>query len=146
MGAAHFTRGRSAVGVRLVQGSKRINDDQDRTMTTPRPRSTEPLTVSPPIEPLSDSDEFSVISLINTALRHRWWILLFGLLGGAYMAYRSSLMPRLYTTEAQFIPKGSRGQSQIQGIAAQFGLSVPGGDATQSPAFYVDLLQSRPLL
>ena len=123
-------------------------------MTTPRPRSSEPLTVSPPVEPIrpdaidprSDSDEFSVISLINTALRHRWWILLFGLLGGAYMAYRTSLMPRLYTTEAQFIPKGSRGQSQIQGLAAQFGLAVSGGDATQSPAFYVDLLDSRPLL
>ena len=125
-------------------------------MTTPRPRSTEPLTVSPPIEPIrpeairpgppSDSDEFSVISLINTVLRHRWWILLFGLLGGAYMAYKTSQMPRLYTTEAQFIPKGSRGQSQIQGIAAQFGFAVGGGDATQSPAFYVDLLDSRPLL
>lgn len=125
-------------------------------MTTPRPRSTEPLTVSAPVEPIrpdavrpeprSDSDEFSVISLINTVLRHRWWILLFGLLGGAYMAYRTSLMPRLYTTEAQFIPKGSRGQSQIQGLAAQFGLAVGGGDAMSSPAFYVDLLESRPLL
>ncbi|MFN2601782.1 MAG: Wzz/FepE/Etk N-terminal domain-containing protein [Gemmatimonadaceae bacterium] len=125
-------------------------------MTTPRPRSTEPLTVSAPVEPIRpeairpepslDSDEFSVISLINTVLRHRWWILLFGLLGAAYMAYKTSLMPRLYTTEAQFIPKGSRGQSQLQGIAAQFGLAVGGGDATQSPAFYVDLLDSRPLL
>jgi uncharacterized protein involved in exopolysaccharide biosynthesis len=125
-------------------------------MTTPRPRSTEPLSVSAPVEPIrpdairseaqSDSDEFSVISLINTVLRHRWWILLFGLLGGAYMAYKTSQMPRLYTTDAQFIPKGSRGQSQIQGLAAQFGLAVSGGDATQSPAFYVDLLDSRPLL
>jgi len=125
-------------------------------MTTPRPRSTEPLTVSPPIEPIrpeairpeppSDSEEFSVISLINTALRHRWWILLFGALGGAYMAYKTSQMPRLYTTEAQFIPKGARGQSQIQGLAAQFGLAVPGGDGTSSPAFYVELLDSRPLL
>jgi uncharacterized protein involved in exopolysaccharide biosynthesis len=125
-------------------------------MTTPRPRSTEPLAVSAPIEPIrpdaihpeprSDSEEFSVISLINTALRHRWLILLFGLLGAAYMAYKTSLIPRLYTTEAQFIPKGSRGQSQIQGIAAQLGLTVGGGDATQSPAFYVDLLDSRPLL
>src|SRR5438105_681230 len=114
-------------------------------MTTPRPRSTEPLTVSAPVEPIrpeairpeprSDSDEFSVISLINTVLRHRWWILLFGLLGGAYMAYKSSQLPLLYTTEAQFIPKGSRAQSQIQGLAAQFGLAVSSGDATQSPAF-----------
>ena len=124
-------------------------------MTTPRPRS-EPLTVSAPVEPIrpetirpeprADSEEFSVISLINTVLRHRWWILLFGLLGGAYEAYKSSQMALLYTTEAQFIPKGSRGQSQLQGLAAQFGIAVGGSDATNSPAFYVDLLDSRPLL
>ncbi len=125
-------------------------------MTTPRPRSTEPLTVSAPVEPIRpdairpearpDSDEFSVISLINTVLRHRWWILLFGLLGGAYMAYKTSQMPRLYTTEAQFIPKGGRGQSQIQGLAQQFGIAIGSADGTSSPAFYVDLLDSRPLL
>ena len=125
-------------------------------MTTPRPRSTEPLSVSAPVEPIRpdaigpeprpDSEEFSVISLINTVLRHRWWILLFALLGGVYEAYASSKMPLLYTTEAQFIPKGSRGQSQIQGLAQQFGIALGSGDGTNSPAFYVDLLDSRPLL
>ena len=125
-------------------------------MTTPRPRSTEPLSVSAPVEPIRpdaigpeprpDSEEFSVISLINTVLRHRWWILLFALLGGVYEAYASSKMPLLYTTEAQFIPKGGRGQSQIQGLAQQFGIALGSGDGTNSPAFYVDLLDSRPLL
>jgi uncharacterized protein involved in exopolysaccharide biosynthesis len=54
--------------------------------------------------------------------------------------------PRLYTTEAQFMPKGSRGQSQIQGLAQQFGIAVSSGDAGASPQFYMDLLESRPLL
>lgn len=111
-------------------------------MTTPLP--IRPEAIRP--EPRTDSEEFSVISLFNTILRHRWWILLFGILGGGYMAYKTWQMPSLYTTEAQFIPKGGRGQSQLQGLAQQFGLQVQGGDATSSPAFYVDLLDSRPLL
>ena len=125
-------------------------------MTTPRQRSTEPLTVSVPVEPIRpdairpeprpDAEEFSVISLVNSVLRHRWLIVLLALAGGAYEAYKASKLPIVYTTEAQFIPKGSRGQSQLQGLAQQFGIAVGGGDAGQSPAFYVDLMESRPLL
>src|SRR5512142_1852420 len=108
-------------------------------MTTPRPRSTEPLTVSVPVEPIRPeairpeptpaSDEFSVISVINSILRHRWLIVVLALLGGADEAYRATRLPLLYTTEAQFMPKGSHGQSQIQGLAQQFGIAVSGGDA-----------------
>jgi uncharacterized protein involved in exopolysaccharide biosynthesis len=105
------------------------------------------LSVSPPVEPIRpDSDEFSVISLINTVLRHRWLILIIAVAAGGYQAYKTSRMPRVYTAEAQFMPKGSRGQSQLQGLAQQFGIPVSSGDAAQSPAFYVDLLESRPLL
>ena len=125
-------------------------------MTTPRQRSTEPLTVSVPVEPIRpeairpdpkpEADEFSVISLVNSVLRHRWLIVLLALAGGGYEVYKASKLPIVYTTEAQFIPKGSRGQSQLQGLAQQFGIAVGGGDAGQSPAFYVDLMESRPLL
>ena len=116
-------------------------------MTTPRPRSNEPLSVSPPVEPIrAESDEFSVISLINTVLRHRWLILIIGLAVAGYQIYKTSRMPRVYSVEAQFMPKGSRGQTQLQGLAQQFGIPVSSGDAGQSPAFYVDLLESRPLL
>ncbi len=125
-------------------------------MTTPRPRATEPLSMSTPIEairpedirpdPVPDSEEFSVISLINTVLRHRWLILALAILGGAYQAYNASRLPRVYSTEAQFMPKGGRGQSQIQGLAQQFGIAVGGVDGMSSPNFYLDLLKSRPLL
>ncbi|HVD60915.1 MAG TPA: hypothetical protein VNC11_08590 [Gemmatimonadaceae bacterium] len=125
-------------------------------MTTPRPRSTEPLTVSTPVEPIrpedirpdvqADNEEFSVISLINTILRHRWLILALVIVGGAYQAYKASQLPRVYSTEAQFMPKGGRGQSQIQGLAQQFGIAVGGVDGMSSPNFYLDLLKSRPLL
>jgi uncharacterized protein involved in exopolysaccharide biosynthesis len=121
-------------------------------LTTPRPRPTEPLSVSAPFEPVRsnppgrDTEEFSVISLVNSALRNRWLILIIALAGGAYEAYKGLRAPRLYTTEAQFMPKGSRGQTQIQGLAQQFGIAVGSSDAAQSPAFYMDLLESRPLL
>jgi uncharacterized protein involved in exopolysaccharide biosynthesis len=125
-------------------------------MTTPRQRSTEPLTVSGPVEPIRpdavrseprpEAEEFSVISLVNSVLRHRWLIVLLAVAGGAYEAYKASKLPIVYTVEAQFMPKGGRGQSQLQGLAQQFGIAVSGGDAAQSPAFYTDLLESRPLL
>ncbi|MEP6904815.1 MAG: hypothetical protein ABI875_01955 [Gemmatimonadales bacterium] len=118
-------------------------------MTTPRPRSTEPLAVAvEPIRPETPpgKDELSVISIINSVLRHRWLIVALVLLGGLYLGYKSMKEPRLYSTEAQFMPKGSRGQSQIQGLAQQFGIAVGGGDAGASPQFYMDLLESRPLL
>jgi uncharacterized protein involved in exopolysaccharide biosynthesis len=44
------------------------------------------------------------------------------------------------------MPKGARGQSQLSGIAAQFGVQLGGGDAMQSPQFYVDLMETKGLL
>jgi uncharacterized protein involved in exopolysaccharide biosynthesis len=120
-------------------------------LTTPRPRSTEPLAVPVPVEPTRPepgppADELSIISITNSVLRHRWLIVALALIGGLYLGWKSMMEPRLYTTEAQFMPKGSRGQSQIQGLAQQFGIAVSSGDAGASPQFYMDLLESRPLL
>lgn len=120
-------------------------------MTTPRPRSTEPLTVPVPVDPIRPeprpvADELSIISIVNSVLRHRWLIAALVLLGGLYLGWKSMKEPRLFTTEAQFMPKGSRGQSQIQGLAQQFGIVVSSGDAGASPQFYMELLESRPLL
>ncbi len=125
-------------------------------MTTPRPRASEPLTVAVPVEPIRpdairpdprpEVEEFSVISLMNSVLRHRWLILAIALAGGAYQGWKGTRMPLLYTTEAQFMPKGSRGQSQIQGLAQQFGIPLGPSEGGPSPAFYVELLESRPLL
>lgn len=126
-------------------------------MTTPRPRSAEPLSVPTPVEPLRpesvmrpdpeppDHAELSIVSLVNTVLRHRWMIVIIALAGAAYAGYKSAQLPRLFTSESQFMPKGGRGQSQLQGLAAQFGIGG-GGDPTQSAQFYVDLLRSRAVL
>ena len=87
-------------------------------MTTPRQRSSEPLAVAvEPIrpEPRPATDELSVISIINSMLRHRWLIVALALLGGLYLGWKSMKEPRLYTTEAQFMPKGSRGTESDTG-------------------------------
>jgi uncharacterized protein involved in exopolysaccharide biosynthesis len=66
-------------------------------------------------------------------------------LGGFYAGYESLTSPRFYTTTASFMAQGVRGQSQLSELAQQFGLGG-GGDAGQSPAFYMDLLESRSLV
>jgi uncharacterized protein involved in exopolysaccharide biosynthesis len=120
-------------------------------LTTPRPRAPEPLVPPVPREPLRteappEGKSISVVSIINILLRHRVMIIGLGLMFGFYSGLTSLMSPRLYTTEAEFMPQGARGQNQITGLAQQFGIALGGGDAGQSSAFYMDLVESRSLL
>lgn len=54
-------------------------------------------------------------------------------------------MTRYYSTDAEFMTQGAKPQSQLSGIARQFGINV-GGDAVDAPQFYVDLITSRGVL
>lgn len=54
-------------------------------------------------------------------------------------------LPRYYSTEAEFMPQGARGQSQLTGLARQFGINI-GTDAGDTPQFYMDLITSRLIL
>jgi uncharacterized protein involved in exopolysaccharide biosynthesis len=69
-----------------------------------------------------------------------------GLLSGFYAGYQSLTSPRYFTTDASFMARGGRGQSQLSELAQQFGLGGGGADTEQSPAFYMDLVESRSLL
>lgn len=52
-----------------------------------------------------------------------------------------------YTATASFMPQVSEiSSSQLSGVAAQFGIALPGRESNQSPAFYAQLLKSRELL
>ena len=73
-------------------------------------------------------------------------ILLLSLIFGFYAGFKSVTSAKGYTTEAQFMPKGARGQGGLSGLAAQLGVSVGSGDATQSPQFYIDLMETKGLL
>jgi len=56
------------------------------------------------------------------------------------------LKPLTYTSELTFFPQPRGGESLGGGLAAQLGLSALQGDPTQSPQFYTDLVQTRPIL
>ncbi|MEO7360793.1 MAG: hypothetical protein ABI120_10710, partial [Gemmatimonadaceae bacterium] len=56
------------------------------------------------------------------------------------------LQQRRYSADAAFVLQGRLGRGGLQGIAAQFGLSVPTADAAESPLFFVDLAHTRPVL
>jgi uncharacterized protein involved in exopolysaccharide biosynthesis len=117
-----------------------------------RPFVNEPLTVAPARESAPppphnlEPSRISAVSLFNVLLRYRVMIVLLALMFGFYAGFKSVTSAKGYTSEAQFMPKGARGGSQLSGIAAQFGVNLNTGDATNSPQFYVDLLETKGLL
>jgi uncharacterized protein involved in exopolysaccharide biosynthesis len=94
------------------------------------------------------SDEISLLELINVLLKR--WKLVAGLplVAALVAAVISLLIPPKYTATATFVPEqesqGLNLPSGIAGLAAQFGVAIPGGGAN-SPAFYADVLESRTL-
>jgi uncharacterized protein involved in exopolysaccharide biosynthesis len=56
-------------------------------------------------------------------------------------------LPRDYTSSAGFMPQRSQQTlGRLAGIAAQFGVDVPGQSPGESPEFYADLVNSREVL
>jgi uncharacterized protein involved in exopolysaccharide biosynthesis len=103
--------------------------------------------MSEPARSASDADGLSLLALANVALRYRWLVLrvtlVVILLTVAFFLFR----PVTYTVASTFrLQTRDNTVSSLTGIAAQLGLSMPNSDATQTPAFYVDLLRSREIL
>lgn len=88
--------------------------------------------------------EGSIFAAVNALLRQRvlvvGCVVLLAALGGSWAFLRD----RMYSSASSFMPEGR--QSAASGLAAQFGLSLPGSGGTDSPQFYADLLQSREIL
>jgi uncharacterized protein involved in exopolysaccharide biosynthesis len=116
----------------------RQNDPKSITVATPRE-----IIITP--EAMPPSHEISAVSLLNIVLRHRWLILFLTLAFGFYAGLSSIRSPKRWTAEAQFMPKGARGQSQLGGLAAQFGINIGSGEG-QSSQLYSDLLETKSLL
>jgi uncharacterized protein involved in exopolysaccharide biosynthesis len=84
--------------------------------------------------------------LVNTILRYRLTIAAMAM-GFAFIVGVVMLLSRRhYTAVATFTPQSRRLPSTLSGLASQFGLSLPGAETNQSPAFYADLLGSREVL
>jgi uncharacterized protein involved in exopolysaccharide biosynthesis len=94
----------------------------------------------------NDWGEISAVGVMSALLRHRGWIIATSLLVTLIVVVTTLLEPRTYTAQAVFMPQGRKTQSGISGIASQLGLNLPGGDNTQSPQFYADLVRSRTIL
>ncbi len=91
-------------------------------------------------------EELSFLRVANVLLRHRRMVVAWGLLLMALVAGLTLYFPRTYTARSTFMPQTRKQSSSLSGIAAQFGLAMPTTEASQSPAFYADLVQSRGLL
>lgn len=95
-------------------------------------------------------EQISLLELVNLLLRHRWKVLGLPVALAAVAVALTLLDTPTYTTQASFMPQiGSDpgGQlSRLSGVAAQFGVDVPTGEAGQSPQFYADLVTSPRIL
>lgn len=100
---------------------------------------------SAPIDSSADED-VSLLGAVNVVLRSRWLIFCTGIAVAVALLAVGLLLPRTFTSETSFVPQSRHQATNISGIAAQFGLAVPGQSGDESPAFYIDLLQSREIL
>ncbi len=96
-------------------------------------------------EPVRDRGGITVVDIFSVLLRYRVMIVVIALLLGLKTGIDVIKLPRFYSTEAEFMPQGARGQSQLSGLARQFGINV-GGDVGESPQFYMDLVKGRGVL
>jgi uncharacterized protein involved in exopolysaccharide biosynthesis len=98
--------------------------------------------------PEGDNQErLSLIALLNVVLRDRWRILRTAALALVIALAVILLSPRTWTSAGSFRPQQRQtAAAGLSGLAAQFGLSVPNLDNSQSPAFYADLLRTRTIL
>jgi uncharacterized protein involved in exopolysaccharide biosynthesis len=92
------------------------------------------------------SADVSLVSLVNVVLRQLGLVLLATVVAAGITVATLLSRPRTYRATAVFAESSRRASGGAAGLAAQLGLNVPGGDATSSPQFYVDLLDSRTVL
>ncbi len=92
-------------------------------------------------------EEISLLGLATAVIRFRFWAIVGAMILTAVVIGLGLTRPRTYTTAASFVPQPRHsGGSSGSGLAAQFGISLGGGDPTQSPQFYVDLLTAHEIL
>jgi uncharacterized protein involved in exopolysaccharide biosynthesis len=97
----------------------------------------------------ADSEgQLSLLALFNVLMRRRRLILGVSLAAALLTAIVTLARHRVYTVSATLMPQETpqMGGGALSGLAAQFGFSLGGSSAGQSPAFYAELLRSRVIL
>lgn len=103
---------------------------------------------TPPPEGSGEGGDVPLLKWVNSLLRHRYAMIAVPLTLTVLVVGWELIQPRTYTSDASFTPArtGDRRLSQFSGIAAQFGVQVPGGGGNRSPQFYADLLTAKEVL
>lgn len=101
--------------------------------------------LTPPRRKTSEAKE-PLVSALVLALRERRLIAVSTGLFLIVVVILALASPRTYTSTATFVPEGRKGAGAASGLAAQLGVAIDPTDASDSPAFYVDLLSSREIL
>jgi hypothetical protein len=114
----------------------------ERDQSTPEHRAG---AVAVPVAPDS-ADDVSLFDALNALLRYRATIITLTVLVTAALIAFALLRPRMYTSTSSFVPESTRAPSSLSGLAAQFGVTVPSQQSTESSQFYVDLLRSKSVL
>ena len=91
------------------------------------------------------SGEPTLLRIASTVLRHRILILRFIAVGALLGGLSALIAPRTYTSDFSFTPQEATAKGGLSALASDLGVNV-GGVASQSPAFYVDLLKTRKVL
>jgi uncharacterized protein involved in exopolysaccharide biosynthesis len=104
------------------------------------------MTAPTPDEESTETEQLSMLELATFLLRHRR--LIAGCAGVLFLVVvlLLSFGDPQYTSASSFVPQSSGQASALAGVAAQLGVQPSGTNATQSPAFYADLLTSRDVL
>lgn len=87
----------------------------------------------------------TLLRIASTVLRHRIHILRFIAVGALLGGLSALVAPRTYTSDFSFTPQEATAKEGLSALASDLGVNV-GGVASQSPAFYVDLLRTRKVL
>ena len=101
--------------------------------------------LGPPVG-ADSTDDVSLFDALNALLRYRATIVTITVCVTAALIALALFRPRTYTSEGSFVPEATRTQTSLSGIAAQFGVTVPSQQSTESSQFYVDLLRSKGIL
>jgi uncharacterized protein involved in exopolysaccharide biosynthesis len=91
-------------------------------------------------------DGIELTSYVDVARRHARLLSIAAIVGALAAGLTSWLVPASYTSDSSFFPTGRKSPAGLTGLAAQLGVSVANSDATQSPAFYADLLKTAEIL
>jgi len=95
----------------------------------------------------ADEERVSLVRFGSVLLRHRRAILRLPIVFAVIAVAVTLVLPATYTSNASFVPQSNNvSVSQLSGLAASLGFSLPGGETGESPEFYQALMSSRELL